>query len=258
MAIAITTADSLTAHAVCAAAGIRDGLRTAQFYIRDMSSADGSSDHSVTALSRAVGITARFADWVLNKAADWSVRLLVPNWRDLPSPFAPGMSGEVVTAIRQNRLVLTSLFTAYFFRAARHILEQGTETPNLILEHRIDAARRLMAGDQTGNSNETSATLLGRALLHLVEADAIVRVGKVRTGYKLLQGHDPNIAVMATACLALLLADEGKPIESVDEDEFFMIAGALLTPRLDAMATAVKARDVDALAHELTAVRALY
>jgi hypothetical protein len=73
-----------------------------------------------------------------------------------------------------------------------------------------------------------------------------------------LQGHDPNIAVMATACLALLLADEGKPIESVDEDEFFMIAGALLTPRLDAMATAVKARDVDALAHELTAVRALY
>jgi hypothetical protein len=258
MAIAITTADSLTAHAVCAAAGVRDGLRTAQFYLRDMSSADGASPQSVTALSRAVAMTARFADWVLNKAADWSVRLLVPKWRDLPSPFAPGMSGEVVTAIRQNRLVLTSVFTAYFFRAARHILEQCTETPNLILEHRVDAARRLMASEQMGGASEDASAMLGRALLHLVEADAVVRVGKVKPNYKLLQGHDPNIAVMATACLALLLADEGKPIESVDEDEFFLIAGALLTPRLDAMAAAIKARDVEALAQELSAVRALY
>jgi hypothetical protein len=258
MAIAITAADSLTAHAVCAAAGVRDSLRTAQFYLRDMSHADGASPQSVTALSKAVGMTARFADWLLNRAADISIGLLVPKWRELPSPFAPGMSGEVVTAIRQNRLVLTSLFTAYFFRAARHILEQCTETPNLILEHRIDAARRLMASEQTKANNGDAATQLGRALLNLVEADAVVRVGKVKSNYKMLKGHDPNVAVMATACLALLLANEGKPIDSVDEDEFFMIAGALLTPRLDAMSAAVKTRDVAALTRELSAVRALY
>lgn len=258
MALAIASADSLTAHAVCAAAGVRDGLRTAQFYMRDLSTADGAAPHSVTALSKLVAMTARCADWVLNTAANWSVRLLVPKWRDLPSPFAPGMSGEVVTAIRQNRLVLTSLFTAYFFRAARHILEQCTTSPNLILEHRIDAARRLMATEQAGSDAQDAATLLGKALLFLVEADAIVRVGHVKPSYALLKGHDPNIAVMATACLALLLAEEGKPVDSVDEDGFFLIAGALLAPRLDAMAQAIAKRDVAALADDLRAVRALY
>lgn len=258
MAIAIGTADSLTAHAVCAAAGVRDGLRTAQFYMRDLSSADGAAPHSVTALSRIVGNVARFADWFLDKAADWSVRLFVPQWRDLPSPFSPGMSSEVVTAIRQNRLVLTSLFTAYFFRAARHILEQCTETPNLILEHRIDAARRLMASEAETVAQSDAEALLGKALLYLVEADAIVRVGQVKAKYSLLQGRDPNIAVMATACLALLLAEDGKPIDSVDEDEFFLIAGALLAPRLDAMVDAIAARDIGALARVLRAVQELY
>jgi hypothetical protein len=63
---------------------------------------------------------------------------------------------------------------------------------------------------------------------------------------------------MATACLALLLATEGKPIEKLDEDEFFAITGALLAPRLPAMDKAVAARDVAALARELAAVRDLY
>lgn len=258
MAIAIGTADSLTAHAVCAAAGVRDGLRTAQFYMRDLSHADGAAPHTVTSLSRFVAMSARLADWLLDKAADWSVRLLVPKWRDLPSPFAPGMSGEVVTAIRQNRLVLTSLFTAYFFRAARHILEQSTETPNLILEHRIDAARRLMAQESHEPASGDAAELLGKALLYLVEADAVVRVGRVKGSHQLLKNHDPNIAVMATACLALLLAEDGKPIESVDEREFFMIAGALLAPRIDVLVEAIAARDVAKLARELRAVQELY
>jgi hypothetical protein len=69
---------------------------------------------------------------------------------------------------------------------------------------------------------------------------------------------DPNLAVMATACLALLLAEEGKPIETLDEDEFFAISAALLAPRLTAMERAVKARDASALARELAAVRELY
>jgi hypothetical protein len=37
MKIEFQTANTLAAHAVCVAAGTRDGLRTAQFYVRDMS-----------------------------------------------------------------------------------------------------------------------------------------------------------------------------------------------------------------------------
>lgn len=260
MTIALKSADSITAHAVCMAAGIRDGLRTAQFYVRDMTHADGSLNdptRAPTLLSRVVAGTARLADWLLSKAADISVRLLVPKWRNLPSPFAPGMRGEVMQAIRQNRLVMTSQFTAYFFRAAKHILEHATNTPYLVLEHRIDAARRLMADSSEKTSAEPTSAL-GNALLYLVEADAVARMGVVKEGFAFLKTADANLAVMATACLALLLAEEGKPIASLDEDEFFAIAGALLAPRLPAMAEAVKARDVSALARELSVVRELY
>ena len=41
MSIAFKTADSFSAHAWCMAAGIRDALRTAQYYVRDMANADG-------------------------------------------------------------------------------------------------------------------------------------------------------------------------------------------------------------------------
>ena len=63
---------------------------------------------------------------------------------------------------------------------------------------------------------------------------------------------------MAPACLALLLAGEGRPTEQLDEDEFFAISAALLAPRLPAMDRAVKARDAAALSRELAAVRELY
>ena len=36
----------LAAHAVCAAAGVRDGLRATQFYVRDLSNADRSAPGS--------------------------------------------------------------------------------------------------------------------------------------------------------------------------------------------------------------------
>lgn len=266
MTIAIRSADSLTAHAVCVAAGVRDGLRTAQFYVRDMSNADGLVDGSPrqpTFLSRIVAIAARTVDRALSLAADYSVRLLVPKWRNLPSPFAPGMRQEVMQAISQNRLVMTSLFTAYFFRAARHILDNCTTSPSLVLEHRIDAARRLLAEAGPLPDGSDPAAALGVALLHLVEADPIARLGSLKPNFQFgsdANGNemDPNIAVMATACLALLLAEEGKPIASLDEDEFFGIAGALIAPRLPAMAAAIKARDTAALAAALAAVRDLY
>jgi hypothetical protein len=260
MTIALKSADSVTAHAVCMAAGIRDGLRTAHFYVRDLSNADGHVHELATQptfLSRVVASFARFMDKLFSRAADVSVRLFVPQWRDLPSPFAPGMRGEVIEAIRQNRLVLTSLFTAYFFRAAKHILTSGTEGPFLVLEHRIDAARRLMA-DNPSSPNEDPTTVLARALLHLVEADTVARSGKVKSQFGFLRGDDPNLAVMAAACVALLIAEDGKPIESLNEDEFFAIAGALLAPRLPDMQTALRQRDIPALANALTAVRDLY
>ena len=167
------------------------------------------------------------------------------------------MRAEVMEAIRQNRLVRTSLFTAYFFRAARHILDRCTEAPHLVLEHRVDAARRVMADDGMASDGSIESAL-ANALIHLVESDAVARLGAPKPGYAFMQQADANIAVMATACLALLLAEEGKPIENLDEDEFFAIAGALIALRLPAMAEAIVARDVNALAAELRAVRDLY
>lgn len=260
MTIALRTADSFTAHAVCAAAGVRDGLRTAQYYVRDMANADGlrsGTTHTPTFLSKAVGIWARGVDWFLSCAADISVRLFVPRWRELPSPFAPGMRAEVLQAIRQNRLVLTSLFTAYFFRAARHILDRCTDAPHLLLEHRIDAARRIMA--EAGLPDFTSEEeVLSNVLIHLVESDAVARLGAPKPGYAFMKQADANIAVMSTACLALLLAEEGKPIENLDEDEFFAISGALIASRLPAMSEAIEKRDVKGLAEQLRAVKELY
>jgi hypothetical protein len=257
MTIAIKSADSFTAHLVCMAAGLRDSLRTAQFYVRDLSRADGEAAHAVTFLSRLVGRTARFVDTLLSKAADISVNLFVPQWRDLPSPFAPGMRGEVLEAIRQNRLVLTSAFTVYFFRAAKHILQHGTDGPFLVLEHRVDAARRLMAESLT-TSDEEPTTVLARAMLHLVEADPVARSGRAKPQFGFLKNGNANMGVIAAACVALLIAEEGKPIASLDENEFFAIAGALLAPRLADLQTAVQNRDVASLAHILKAVGELY
>jgi hypothetical protein len=257
MTIALGNASSLADHAVCIAAGMRDGMRATQYYVRDVSQADNAgSGSTATPLSRAVGRIARLIDSALSKLADLSVRLFVPQWRNMPSPFAPHMAEEVVKAIRENRLVLTSVFTAYFFRASRHILNRCTDGPALILEHRVDAARRALA-DRPLMQGATE-DLLGHVLLALVDARAIARTAPAHPQYRFLNGTDPNLAVMATACLALLLAEDGKPIESIDEDEFFAIVGALLAPRLPVMERALAARDIAGLSKELAAVRELY
>jgi hypothetical protein len=239
------------------AAGIRDSLRTAQFYVRDLSRADAEAAQAPTLLSRVVGRSARLLDRLLTLGADLSIRLFVPQWRDLPSPFAPGMRGEVLEAIRQNRLVLTSAFTVYFFRAAKHILQNGTHGPYLVLEHRIDAARRLMA-EQAGAPGANPTLVLAEAMLHLVEADPIARSGVAKAQFGFLQTADVNLSVVAAACVALLIAEEGKPLACLDENEFFAIAGALLAPRLPDMQQAIEKRDVAALARALQAVGELY
>ena len=257
MSIAFKTADSFYAHAWCMAAGIRDALRTAQYYVRDMANADGvveERQQQAAFLSRAVGKAARRIDHLMTCGANLSIKLLLPRWRHLPSPFSPGMIDEVANAISQNKLLENPLFNAYFFRSCQHILARWSGPPYLIMEHRIDAARRELAGQEISYNK---LQFLARTVLALVAAAPIARHGKIKAPEMLGSGN-PNVAVCATACLALLLAEEGGEIKGVGEDEFFAIVGALMAPRLSAMQIAVEQRDAQKLAQELDAIRALY
>ena len=258
MSIAFKTAERLSDHAWCMAAGIRDSLRTAQFYVRDMRNADGqgtSFPRQSTFLSRIVAAIARFIDDVMTKGGNLSIKLLLPNWRKLPSPFTTGFMDEVQTAISHNKLVENPIFNAYFFRSCQNILSHWAEPPYLVLEHRIDAARRELA---LAKAPVDKLAFLSQTLLALVEAAPIARHGVLKNAGKLLGDGDPNVAVCATACLALLLAEEGGEIKGIGDDEFFAIVGALMLPRLNSMQQAVKARDIDELATELSAIREQY
>lgn len=258
MAIAFKTAERFSDHAWCMAAGIRDSLRTAQFYVRDLRNADGQGTafpRQSTFLSRIVAGLARLLDDVMTKGGNLSIKLLLPNWRQLPSPFTAGFMDEVQNAIITNKLVENPIFNAYFFRSCKVILSRWAEPPYLVLEHRIDAARRELA---TAKAPTDKLEFLSQALLALVESAPIARQGKLRDGGKLLGKGDPNVAVCATACLALLLAEEGGAIKGIGDDEFFAIVGALMLPRLNSMQNAVQNRDVPKLATELAAIRDQY
>lgn len=258
MTIAFKTAERFSDHAWCMAAGFRDSLRTAQFYVRDLRNVDGQGTdfprHS-TFLSRMVAGFARLVDDVMTKGGNLSIRLLLPNWRHMPSPFTEGFMDEVQNAITHNKLAENPIFNAYFFRSCQNILSHWAEPPYLVMEHRIDAARRELA------LNEAPADkleFLSHTLLALVEAAPIARHGAARDGVKMLNGADPNVAICATACLALLLAEEGGEIKGIGDDEFFAIVGALMMPRLNSMQQAVSGRDANKLATDLAAIRDQY
>lgn len=249
----------LAAHAVCAAAGVRDGLRATQFYIRDLSNADrfgAANPQAVPFLSRVVARGARFVDGLMSRAADLSIRLFLPGWRKLPSPFTPGLMHAVAQAIRDNGLTHNPLFNAYFFRAAIHIARRYSAPPWLILEHRVDAARRSLAARDI--SGATEAQLIARILIALVEQGPVARIGAVAGHNRFFAEVEPNIAVMAIACVALMFAEEGKPTEAIAEDEFFSLTGALIGPRLPVIANLVAARDEAGLAAELAHIRSMY
>jgi hypothetical protein len=256
MKIEFQTANTLAAHAVCVAAGTRDGLRTAQFYVRDISKADRGSN--VAFLSGLVARIARLADRFMTWSANVAIALFLPSWRKLPSPFAPGMMNEVADAIRKNSLVHNPLFNAYFFRAAIHIINHYSEPPFLLLEHRVDAARRLLASGGASAAGEAETDFLSRTLLALVEAAPVARVGKALGSVRLFEDTEPNIAIFAIACVALLFAEEGKPIAIQDEDEFFAIVGALILPRLKAISVLISNRDATGLSRELADIKAMY
>ncbi len=259
MKIEFQTANTLAAHAVCVAAGTRDGLRTAQFYVRDMSRADsGNGRRNVAFLSGLVARLARLADRFMTWSANLAIALFLPGWRKLPSPFAPGMMNEVADAIRKNSLVHNPLFNAYFFRAAIHIIKRYSEPPFLLLEHRVDAARRQLATGEESALPVTETDFLARTLLALVEAAPVARVGKAQGPVRLFEENEPNIAVFTIACVTLLFAEEGKPIAIQDEDEFFTIVGALILPRLKDISTLIANRDVAGLSRELADIKAMY
>lgn len=251
--------NGLAAHAVCAAAGVRDGFRAAQYYARDLSNADNYANDEVQKapfLSRFVGQMARLTDQLLSWGADLSIRLLLPSWRQLPSPFAPGFIGQVSEGIRKDSLVNNPLFNAYFFRAAKHIIARYTHGPYLVLEHRVDAARRGLATDEVMTTSET--TLLARILIELAGQGAIARAGRAKDKYRFFERVDPNIAVNAVACIALLFAEEGRPVSNMNEDEFFEVTGALIGPRLERIAELVSRKDATALANELSDIKSFY
>jgi len=86
----------------------------------------------------------------------------------------------------------------------------------------------------------------------------VARVGKAAGTVRLFEDTEPNIAIFAIACVALLFAEESKPIAIQDEDEFFAIVGALILPRLKDISALIAKRDVASLSTELADIKAMY
>lgn len=247
-------------HAACMAAGLRDGLRTAHFYARDMTKADGGrviKDKQPTALSRAVATLARTVDDGMSRAADLSLQTLSPKWRDLPSPFDLAIRERLVLALTKTQVTLSSEFTLYFFRAARLELEQWVERPHLVLEHRIESVRRNFH-TRAQDFNEPMPDVLAHLLIALVEARPVARAGTLKPGFEFLKNFDLNVAVFSSACLALLLAQTGKPSSAIDDGEFLAIVAQLIHTRLHEIAKAVEKRESDAITLIFEACRADY
>ncbi len=255
----VFTANSLAAHLVCAGAGVRDSLRAAQFYARDLANADGRQalqPRQAPWLSRLVGWMARTTDGFMTWGARKLLALLLPSWRNLPSPFDPAVINEVTHAIAHNSFIHNPRFNAYYFRAANHIIERFCDGPSLVLEHRVDAARRSLTA-QTNHNGEL-APFLSRTLIALARHGAVARTGNVKPGQGFFSAVDPNVAVFAIASVALLFASVGKPSEAMNEDEFFDVTGALIGPRLPQIAALVAAGDETKLANQLLAIREMY
>jgi hypothetical protein len=265
MTTASRSPDTLASHAVCAAAGARDGLRMAQFFVRDLSGAENwgrapgrageAKPRPSFTFSPLISRLARLADRVMTWTVNCWIALVVPEWRKLPSPFTHGMMNDVAHAIRAESFVVNPLFNTYFYRAAIHILRRYRTPPFLVLEHRVDAARRALLQVQ-GSESETE--FLARALIALVDAAPVARAGAAGNSALIAVDADPNTAVYAIACVTLLFAEEGRPAKAFDEDEFFAVVGALISPRLDRLAGLAKTRDQAGLARELAEIKGLY
>ncbi|MGE0237141.1 MAG: hypothetical protein AB7F09_22410 [Parvibaculaceae bacterium] len=270
--------DTLASHAVCAAAGARDSVRTAQFFLRMLSGAEywgrsleplgqtpgGSAPLPPDIrpggflLAALVSRLARIADRLTTWSVNLSIALFAPEWRKLPSPFTHGIMSEVAQAIRADSFLVNPLFNAYFYRAAIHILRRYRTPPFLVLEHRVDAARRTLLVEIGAGLKGSEPDFLAHAIVALVDVAPVARAGKPRDQSVIAKTPEQNVAVYAIACVALLFAGQGKPAEELDEDQFFAVVGALISPRLPAITALVASRDVEGLAKELAEIQTMY
>jgi len=273
MSIASRIPGSLGSHAASVAASARDGLRTAHYFVQELASADeqggGKNRRKRTAwllpvdapsslISSFISQNARLADRVMNWSSDAVTALLAPDSRVLPSPFNRNMMREISAAISSRSFPGNALFNAYFHRAAVHILQRYSTPPFLVLENRIDSARRALAASQQPDGSESDLAFMARVLIALVRSAPIAEVGTIGAASVLGRTKDPNVSVCAVACVALLFADQGKPTEELDEEQFFAIVGALISPRLEAIESLIVRDDIRKLESELASVKAMY
>lgn len=264
---------ALGAHAVSVAANARDGLRAAHYFVQELATADDpAAESGANARKRAAWLlpadaptslitgfiaqNARIADKVMNWSSDAAAALLAPDWRVLPSPFNRNMMREIAAAIGSQSFTANTLFNAYFYRAAVHILQRYGKPPFLVLENRIDAARRALASAEQPDTSDVA--FMARALIALVRAAPIAEAGVIDPKSVLAKTRDPNVAIAAVAGVALLFGDQGKPTDEIDEDAFFAIVGALIAPRLATIEQLIVRDDVRKLEAELASIKALY
>lgn len=233
-------------------------MRMAHYYVRDLHGKSGkmkAAAHVSINPIDTVRSSARFLDLALTRGGNAVISVLAPNWRRLPSPFAPETTDEVLNAIRESRLFHSQMFNIYFFRSCKVLLSHWAEPPNLVLEHRIDIARRLLAELPLSSSK---TTLMASVLVSLMEAGPIAKHGPLKPAASQFGSEDIGLAVCASSCLALLLAQRGSIAGVTDDTKFLTIVGALIAPRLGAIGRACRARDLDQLTLEFGAVCELY
>ncbi len=248
----------ISTHAICVASGLRDGMRTAHYYVRDLhrrNAQAGTLAHASIYPIKSMKSSARVLDTALTRGGNAFISLFAPNWRRLPSPFAPETTAEVLNAIRERSLFQSQMFNIYFFRSCKVLLAHWADPPNLVLEHRIDIARRNLA---EASVSENQTTLMARILMSLVEAMPIAKHGALKPESNHFKSNDIAIAVCASSCIALLLAQRGSAVGGIDDKGFLSVVGALIAPRLEAIDKACKARDLNQLTLEFSAVSELY
>jgi hypothetical protein len=261
---------SLGSHAVSVAANARDGLRTAHYFVQDLATADDPvapgalsrraasllpADAPASLITGFIAQHARIADKVLNWSSD-AAALLAPDRRIVPSPFSCNLMREIAATAGGQSFTANALFNAYFYQATVQILDRYGRPPFLVLENRIDAARRAVAAVERPGASDVA--FVSRALIALVRAAPIVEAGAIDPKKALAKTRDPNVAVAAIAGAALLLGAQGKPAPQTDENQFFAIVGALIAPRLPAIERIIRSDDVRKLEAELAAIQGLY
>jgi hypothetical protein len=265
--------NSLGSHAASIAANARDGLRAAHYFVRELATTDDPTgqdggnprkrptwllpaDAPTSLITGFIAQNARIADKVMNWSSDAAAALLAPDWRVLPSPFNRNMMREIAAAITSQSFAANALFNAYFYRAGLHILGRYSKPPYLVLENRIDAARRALAAAERPATSDVA--FMARALIALVRAAPVAEAGIIDPKSILAKTKDPNVSIAAVACVALLFGDQGKPTDEIDEDKFFAIVGALISPRLATIEQLITRDDVKKLEAELASIKALY